>query len=101
MSVFSPNFGSLDSLADFSDLFPDTTDQDINRYFLERGYTRNVNIRAASYDWRLGAGEANAVCTMSLHFQFHSFTCRVYNRLVVYVSNDGAVHDSQRKGHRI
>ena len=53
--VFSPNFGSLDSLVDFSDFFPD--DQDITGYFLERGYIRDVNLRAASYDWRLGASE--------------------------------------------
>lgn len=57
VKAFVPSFGSLDSLADFSDLFPDMTDKDINAYFLERGYTRDVNFSAASYDWRLGAGD--------------------------------------------
>ena len=65
--VFTPNFGSLDSLANFSDLFPDNTDQEINGYFLERGYIRDVNIRTAPYDWRLGAGEASAFC---IHIKF-------------------------------
>ena len=59
MRVFTPNFGSLDSLADFSDLFPDTTEEDTTRYLVERGYTLDVNVRAAPYDWRLGAGEVN------------------------------------------
>ena len=59
--VFASNFGSLDSLIDFSDLLPDTTEVhvDTNRYFVERGYTLDVNVRAAPYDWRLGAGEVN------------------------------------------
>lgn len=29
---------------------------DFVEYFVGRGYTRDVNIRAAPYDWRLGAG---------------------------------------------
>ena len=57
--VFTPNFGSLDSLVDLSDFFPDTTDEDITKYFVERGYILDVNVKAASYDWRLGAGEVN------------------------------------------
>ena len=72
--MFAPNFGKLDSLADFSDILPDSTDQDINEYFLDRGYTKDVSIRAASYDWRLGAGDANRFCIPQHHVEA---TCTV------------------------
>ena len=31
--------------------------KDIVKYFVTRGYRRNVDIRAAPYDWRLAPGE--------------------------------------------
>ena len=59
MQVLTPDFGSVTSLANFSDIVPSNDDPDIVQYFLQRGYTSDVNIRAAPYDWRLGAGELN------------------------------------------
>ena len=52
------DFGKLSSSADLSLLLPEFTENDANfvEYFVERGYTIDVNIRAAPYDWRLGGG---------------------------------------------
>ena len=57
VTVKTSNFGSLSSLVDLSFLYPDSNET-INfvDYFVERGYTADVNIRAAPYDWRLGGG---------------------------------------------
>ena len=66
MRAFTSNFGSLDSLIDLSEILPDTTEQDI-KYLVERGYTLDVNVKAAPYDWRLGAGEVNAYVDDSSH----------------------------------
>ena len=60
MTVSTANFGSLSSVVDLSQLSP-TSDSDddetIVQYFVDRGYTVDKNLRAAPYDWRLGAGK--------------------------------------------
>ena len=33
-------------------------------YFLDRGYTAGVDIRTASYDWRLAPGKINIIVGM-------------------------------------
>ena len=59
VTVSTVNFGSLSSFADFSDIFPPSDSDDaesIIDYFVDRGYSIDKNLRAAPYDWRLGAG---------------------------------------------
>ena len=60
VTVSTANFGSLSSVVDLSQLSP-TSDSDddetIVQYFVDRGYTVDKNLRAAPYDWRLGAGK--------------------------------------------
>ena len=59
VTVTTGEFGSLSSLADLSDFiadFPPSDNPSILEYFTTRGYILDQNIRAASYDWRLGAG---------------------------------------------
>ena len=48
-------FGSIDSLVNFSDIVPASDDPDLIEYFVQRGYTADISIRAAPYDWRLDA----------------------------------------------
>ena len=57
VTVSTENFGSILSIADFSDIFPDDPTNGLIEYFVERGYTVDVNLRAAPYDWKLGAGK--------------------------------------------
>ena len=57
MTVTAANFGSTSSveildLEDSDQYFFQFVD-----YFAQRGYTRDVNIRAAPYDYRLGASK--------------------------------------------
>lgn len=58
VTVSTENFGSVLSFANFSELFVSSGDPNtlMINYFIERGYTMDVNLRAAPYDWRLGAG---------------------------------------------
>ena len=51
VSITTGNFGNISSLANFSDI-----NGGLINYFVDRGYTVDVNLRAAPYDWRLGAG---------------------------------------------
>ena len=57
MNILTQDFGNISSFADLSDIFPVGSDVYNIDYFTNRGYTANVNIRAAAYDWRLGAGK--------------------------------------------
>ena len=57
VTVTTASFGSTSSV-EFLD--SDATlpyMNDFVEYFVQRGYTRDVNIRAAPYDWRLAGGE--------------------------------------------
>ena len=61
VTISTAEFGNVLSLVDLSELFPpellqNTSESDLGEYLVERGYVVNRNIRAASYDWRLGAG---------------------------------------------
>ena len=56
VTVTTADFGRLSSLVDFKDISPTMDDTNIEEYFLQRGYTENVDILAAPYDWRLGSG---------------------------------------------
>ena len=58
VTVTTGAFGNLSSLVDLSD-FTAASDNPLAgvfEYFLDRGYIPDQNFRAASYDWRLGAG---------------------------------------------
>ena len=55
MKILTEDFGNISSLADLNAIFGSVV-HPIN-YFTNRGYTADVNIRAAAYDWRLGAGK--------------------------------------------
>ena len=61
VSVTAGEFGSVNSFLNFSEFFPPTDDPDLVQYFIQRGYTADVNIRAAPYDWRLGASKINII----------------------------------------
>jgi hypothetical protein len=53
VSVLVPDFGSISSI-EFVDPYPFY--YPLVEYLVQRGYTRDVNIRAAPYDWRLNPG---------------------------------------------
>ena len=57
MKILTQNFGNISSLADLSAIFSTSSDVLPIDYFTNRGYTADVTIRAAAYDWRLGAGK--------------------------------------------
>ena len=48
VSISAADFGSTSSVEPSFGVFVD--------YFLQRGYTQDINIRAAPYDWRLATG---------------------------------------------
>ena len=64
VKVLTQQFGNISSLADLSDIFPAGSDANPIEYFTDRGYTVDVNIRAAAYDWRLGAGKNCYFCDL-------------------------------------
>ena len=53
MTVTVPGFGKTSSV-EFVGPYPFF--YDLVEYLVQRGYTRDVNIRAAPYDWRLNLG---------------------------------------------
>ena len=56
VTVTVPDFGSISSiefLGPYPFYYP------LVEYLVQRGYTRDVNIRAAPYDWRLNPGMLN------------------------------------------
>ena len=55
-TVSTAKFGSVSSLVQETDFDANSTNPNILDYFYDRGYIADVNIRAAPYDWRLGAG---------------------------------------------
>lgn len=61
VTITTGSFGSISSLANFSDI----NDGMIN-YFVDRGYTVDVNLGAAPYDWRLAPGRFIVVPTLTL-----------------------------------
>ena len=70
MTISTENFGSILSVADFSAIFEiDDPTTAMVEYFVNRGYTVDVNLRAAPYDWRLGAG------IIILKLQLSMFVC--------------------------
>ena len=56
VTVSTENFGSISSIADFSDILGTDPTNVMIDYFVDRGYTVDVNLRAAPYDWRLAGG---------------------------------------------
>ena len=58
VTVSTVDFGNLSSSAELNQLLLDLIENATNfvDYFVERGYTKDVSIRAAPYDWRLGGG---------------------------------------------
>ena len=56
VTITAADFGSTSSV-EFLGTFPYLNS--FVEYFVQRGYTRDVNIRAAPYDWRLAPGTAN------------------------------------------
>ena len=54
VTVTAPGFGSTSSVEFIGSDMPYMNE--LVDYFVQRGYVRNVNIRAAPYDWRLAAG---------------------------------------------
>ena len=63
VKILTQDFGNISSLADLSAILPAGSDIHPINYFTNRGYTADVNIRAAAYDWRLGAGKNDYVKT--------------------------------------
>ena len=53
VTVTVPDFGSISSI-EFVGPYPFY--YPLVEYLVQRGYTRDVNIRAAPYDWRLNPG---------------------------------------------
>ena len=54
---YSDAMGVSITAADFGSFSPFTVFlSDFLNYFLDRGYTEDVDIRAATYDWRLSPG---------------------------------------------
>ena len=51
VSVTTGNFGNFSSLANLGGI-----NSGLINYFVDRGYTVDVNLRVAPHDWRLGAG---------------------------------------------
>lgn len=48
VSITAAGFGSFSPVEAFM--------SDFLEYFVDRGYTKDVNVRAATYDWRLSPG---------------------------------------------
>ena len=57
MNVTAANFGSTSSVETLDLEDTDLYFFEFVDYFAQRGYTRDVNIRAAPYDYRLGASK--------------------------------------------
>ena len=77
MNVTAPNFGSTSSVETL-----DLNDTDLYffefvEYFAQRGYTRDVNIRAAPYDYRLGSSK----------LKFVIFTLVLLNKVSAYTQS--------------
>ena len=51
-----PDFGGTSSVETLGKLIPYL--REMVEYFVDRGYQRGKDIRAAPYDWRLAAGDA-------------------------------------------
>lgn len=60
VTVTVPDFGSVSSI-EFVGPYPFYNN--IVEYLIKRGYIRDVNIRAAPYDWRLNPGKSYLLCT--------------------------------------
>ena len=56
MTISTANFGSLSSLADLTSFVPVSNETNFIDYLVQRGYIIDGNLRAAPFDWRLGAG---------------------------------------------
>ena len=56
VTIKVPGFGDTQTIEyiDTDDYIPSY--HDFVQYFVDRGYVRGKNIRAAPYDWRLAAG---------------------------------------------
>ena len=79
VTISTENFGSILSVADFSDIIDDPTTS-LVEYFVDRGYTVDVNLRAAPYDWRLAAGNirvAYACMKSASHISTYFYPARM------------------------
>ena len=61
MTVTAANFGSTSSVEVLDVRKKEPYFYSFVQYFVDRGYTRDVNIRAAPYDWRLATGIFNTL----------------------------------------
>ena len=71
VTISTANFGSLSSLADLTPFVPISNETNFIEYLVQRGYIIDENLRAAPFDWRLGASMQlyciiNFVCTILL-----------------------------------
>lgn len=83
MTVLTQDFGNLSSFVDLSDVFPAGSDANPMYYFANRGYTADVNIRAAPYDWRLGASklENKMLCLVTCSYLYYYNNSINYNNI--------------------
>ena len=63
------SFGGTDAVEDIGiPAYEVPAYKDFIQYFVDRGYTRGGDFRAAPYDWRYAAGTLNALDLVSLAF---------------------------------
>ena len=77
MTVTVPDFGSISSI-EFVGPYPFY--YPLVEYLVQRGYTRDVNIRGAPYDWRLNPGML--LCLACTQTQASTCTVTYFSKLL-------------------
>ena len=72
VTITAADFGSTSSV---EILGPSRYFNSFVEYFVQRGYTRDVNIRAAPYDWRLATGNSSWPCNYIYIYVYSSVSC--------------------------